>query len=70
LEDFIDRIAPFTVIVFGTNRPLPSRAIIAITMSEKEYTYEDLSTHNTKKDLYLVVHDKVYDVSSFVDEHP
>jgi cytochrome b involved in lipid metabolism len=39
-------------------------------MSEKEYTYEDLSTHNTKKDLYLVVHDKVYDVSSFVDEHP
>jgi cytochrome b5 len=39
-------------------------------MSEKEYTYEDLTAHNTKKDLYLVIHDKVYDVSSFVDEHP
>jgi len=26
--------------------------------------------HTTKKDLYVVIHDKVYDSSSFVDEHP
>jgi len=36
----------------------------------KEYTYEDVKTHQTKKDLWLVIHDKVYSVSSFVDEHP
>ncbi|KAL1970020.1 hypothetical protein VTN77DRAFT_6425 [Rasamsonia byssochlamydoides] len=40
-------------------------------MSEtKEFTYSDVSAHNTKKDLYLVIHDKVYDVTKFVDEHP
>ncbi|KJY02395.1 cytochrome b5 like protein [Zymoseptoria brevis] len=36
----------------------------------KEFTYSDVSEHTTKKDLYMVVHDKVYDASSFVDEHP
>lgn len=40
------------------------------TMADKEFTYSDVSEHNTKKDLYIVVHDKVYDASSFVDEHP
>jgi hypothetical protein len=36
----------------------------------KEFTYSDVSEHATKKDLYLVIHDKVYNTSSFVDEHP
>jgi hypothetical protein len=36
----------------------------------KQFTYSDVSEHSTKKDLYLVVHDKVYNCSSFVDEHP
>jgi cytochrome b involved in lipid metabolism len=39
-------------------------------MADKEFTYSDVSEHNTKKDLYIVVHDKVYNCSSFVDEHP
>ncbi|KAF5854112.1 hypothetical protein GGP41_006894 [Bipolaris sorokiniana] len=37
---------------------------------DKVFTYSDVSEHNTKKDLYIVVHDKVYNASSFVDEHP
>jgi cytochrome b involved in lipid metabolism len=36
----------------------------------KEFTYSDVAEHNTKKDLFIVVHDKVYNASSFVDEHP
>eukprot|EP00918_Siedleckia_nematoides_P062679 GHVU01136628.1.p1 GENE.GHVU01136628.1~~GHVU01136628.1.p1 ORF type:complete len:155 (+),score=25.26 GHVU01136628.1:60-467(+) len=36
----------------------------------KELTYADISSHSSKKDLYLVIHDKVYDSTSFVDEHP
>ncbi|RYP84887.1 hypothetical protein DL769_001081 [Monosporascus sp. CRB-8-3] len=36
----------------------------------KEFTYQDIAEHNTKKDLYLVIHDKVYDCTKFVDEHP
>jgi len=36
----------------------------------KEFTYSDLTAHSSKKDLYLIIHDKVYDTTSFVDEHP
>ncbi len=36
----------------------------------KEYTYQAVAEHNTKKDLFLVIHDKVYDGSQFIDEHP
>ncbi|KAJ5349041.1 hypothetical protein MYU51_011831 [Penicillium brevicompactum] len=40
-------------------------------MSEiKDLTFQEIAKHNTKKDLYLIVHDKVYDCTSFVDEHP
>ncbi|KAJ5354486.1 hypothetical protein N7541_005530 [Penicillium brevicompactum] len=40
-------------------------------MSEiKDLTFQEIAEHNTKKDLYLIVHDKVYDCTSFVDEHP
>jgi len=38
-------------------------------MSE-EFTYSEVSKHSTKKDLYVVIHDKVYNASTFVDEHP
>lgn len=36
----------------------------------KTFTLSDVSEHSSKKDLYIVVHDKVYNASSFVDEHP
>ncbi|KAI5849786.1 cytochrome b5-like heme/steroid binding domain-containing protein [Tricharina praecox] len=40
-------------------------------MSElKEYSYDDIKSHNIKKDLLMVIHDKVYQCSGFVDEHP
>lgn len=39
-------------------------------MAQKELTLKEIAEHNTKKDLYLVIHEKVYDCSRFVDEHP
>lgn len=39
-------------------------------MATKEFTLSDVSEHASKNDLYLVVHDKVYDCGKFVDEHP
>ncbi|KAK6207083.1 F-actin-capping protein subunit alpha [Pestalotiopsis sp. IQ-011] len=39
-------------------------------MADKEYTYQDVAEHNTKKDLFMVIHDKIYDCTKFVDEHP
>lgn len=37
---------------------------------KKQFTYEELSTHTGKKDLYLSIHGTVYDVTAFIDEHP
>lgn len=39
-------------------------------MDVKELTYQDVAEHNTKSDLYMVIHSKVYDVTKFIDEHP
>ena len=36
----------------------------------QEYTYQDVAEHNTKKDMFVVIHDKVYDATKFIDEHP
>ncbi|CAG8540341.1 9929_t:CDS:2, partial [Paraglomus occultum] len=36
----------------------------------EEFTYEELSTRNTKKSLYISIQGNVYDVSKFIDEHP
>ncbi|RUO95630.1 cytochrome b5-like heme/steroid binding domain-containing protein, partial [Jimgerdemannia flammicorona] len=33
-------------------------------------TAADVARHNSKKSLYLIVHEKVYDVTKFIDEHP
>ncbi len=35
-----------------------------------EYTYQAVAEHNIKKDIFLVIHDKVYDATKFIDEHP
>jgi cytochrome b involved in lipid metabolism len=34
------------------------------------YTAQQVAKHNTKSDLWVIVDGNVYDVSSFVDEHP
>jgi cytochrome b5 len=39
-------------------------------MAEKTLTYQDVAEHNTRKDIYMVIHDKIYDASKFIDEHP
>ncbi|MCJ1230697.1 hypothetical protein MMC12_007371 [Toensbergia leucococca] len=40
-------------------------------MSEtQELTYAEVAEHSSKKSLYLVVHDKIYNVTEFIDEHP
>jgi cytochrome b involved in lipid metabolism len=39
-------------------------------MADKEFTYAEVSAHKTKKDLHIVVNDGVYNVTSFIDEHP
>jgi len=38
--------------------------------SPQEFTYADVAKHSDKQDMYVVIHDKVYNTSSFVEEHP
>ncbi len=47
-----------------------SRPEEPVMSASNELSYSDVSEHNSKKDLYVVVHDKVYNATSFVDEHP
>ncbi|KAJ8252709.1 hypothetical protein COCON_G00220210 [Conger conger] len=36
----------------------------------KYYTLEEIRQHNLQTDTWLIIHDKVYDVTSFLGEHP
>ncbi|KAI0353498.1 cytochrome b5 [Pilatotrama ljubarskyi] len=36
----------------------------------KLVTYAELKAHSTKESLYILLHEKVYDVTKFIDEHP
>uniref|UniRef100_A0A1A8DUM3 Cytochrome b5 type B n=1 Tax=Nothobranchius kadleci TaxID=1051664 RepID=A0A1A8DUM3_NOTKA len=36
----------------------------------KFYTLEDVKVHNMINDTWLIIHDKVYDISKFLEEHP
>jgi len=36
----------------------------------KQFKLTDVATHNDKKSSWIVIHDKVYDVTKFLEEHP
>lgn len=36
----------------------------------KYYTLEEIRVHNMCTDTWLIIHDKVYDITSFLEEHP
>ncbi|KAH7670838.1 Cytochrome b5 domain-containing protein [Dioscorea alata] len=36
----------------------------------KKYSKSEISLHSSKKDCWLVIHGKVYDVTKFLDDHP
>lgn len=38
--------------------------------SLKQYSFAEVAKHNTTADLWMVIDDKVYDVTKFQNEHP
>ncbi|XP_070503761.1 cytochrome b5-like [Chironomus tepperi] len=39
-------------------------------MDTKEFTIAEVSAHNTRNDLYMIIDDNVYDLTKFAAEHP
>ncbi|XP_052166065.1 cytochrome B5-like protein [Oryza glaberrima] len=42
----------------------------AKSVTFRSYTKEEISAHNTRTDCWVIIKDKVYDVTSYVEEHP
>ncbi|KAL5221946.1 hypothetical protein ABZP36_026659 [Zizania latifolia] len=38
--------------------------------TSRSYTKEEISAHNTRTDCWVIIKDKVYDVTPYVEEHP
>jgi cytochrome b involved in lipid metabolism len=36
----------------------------------KKYTAAEVSHHQSKNELYVIIHGKVYNISPFLDDHP
>jgi cytochrome b involved in lipid metabolism len=39
-------------------------------MNSKTYTLDEVKTHNSEGDCWIIIDGKVYDVSGFTDKHP
>jgi len=35
-----------------------------------KFTREEVAKHGSRDDLWVIIHDKVYDITDYVDEHP
>jgi cytochrome b involved in lipid metabolism len=36
----------------------------------REYNEEEVGQHNTESDCWLIIHGKIYDVQTFLEDHP
>jgi len=41
-----------------------------MTEAKKVYSLKEVEAHATDKDVWIVIHDRVYNVTKFMDEHP
>ena len=49
---------------------LPSEVAGASDKAVTYYTFEEIQKHNHSKSTWLILHNKVYDLTKFLEEHP
>lgn len=54
----------------GTDSADKLRSLIGTGGQARKYTTADVEKHSTPEDCWVIVHEKVYDVTSFVPRHP
>ena len=56
----------------NTSKMINANNMIATsgTSSAKTFTITEVAQHNIKTDCYLIVNKQVYDVTSYIDQHP
>ena len=50
--------------------PAPAVDPVGRTDGKKLFTMEEIEKHNTEHDVWIIVHDKVYDCTEFLELHP
>ena len=38
--------------------------------TDKEFSREEVKVHTNREDVWFVIHNKVYDITKFLDDHP
>ncbi|KAI5422110.1 hypothetical protein KIW84_045529, partial [Lathyrus oleraceus] len=52
------------------HQPFPHHTWKKMGSKSVTLTFEDVAKHNHKKDCWIIVNKKVYDVTTFLDDHP
>eukprot|EP01100_Stratorugosa_tubuloviscum_P004256 TRINITY_DN2055_c0_g1_i1.p1 TRINITY_DN2055_c0_g1~~TRINITY_DN2055_c0_g1_i1.p1 ORF type:complete len:126 (+),score=23.30 TRINITY_DN2055_c0_g1_i1:98-475(+) len=63
----------YTVIQSITKNSTTSRTVVLQTKEaekKRKFTKNEVSLHNSRKDAWIIVRNKVYDVTNYIDEHP
>lgn len=41
-----------------------------MSSEKKTYTLEEVKAHNTRDDVWIAIHGRVYNITAFLEEHP
>ena len=52
------------------NRPDQKRKSLPQELKRTGYTLQEIAKHSSHDDCWIIIRNKVYDVTSFVDKHP
>lgn len=63
-------LAAFLFMGKGSRRSATAKAPVNHLTTRKAYGKSEVSQHNKRTDCWIIIKNKVYDVTSYVDEHP